>query len=93
MKSSILAVVVTVLLFSGCSVLGIGDVAESPCDGECDFKEAGVCADAISIYTHRGKLENRKVKEHWFSEDEDPYVESSSNGSSFIRINEEVLGE
>lgn len=81
----------TTLMFSGCSVLGIGDTSESPCGGECNFKEAGVCADAISIYTHRKQLENRKVKDHWFSEDEDPYIDNSKSNSSFIRINEEEL--
>jgi hypothetical protein len=81
------------LFITGCSVLGIGDVQESPCDGECSFKEAGVCADAISIYKHRGMLENRKVKEHWFSEDEDPYYENSQSESVFQRLNDEEISD
>ncbi len=77
-------------LTTGCSVLGIGDVSESPCDGECEFKEAGVCADVITIYTNREHLQNRKTKDHWFSEDEDPY-EDKNGQKYFQRINEENL--
>lgn len=86
-------IALSVFTFSGCSVLGIGDVTESTCDGECSFKETGVCADAISIYTHRKELENRKVKENWFSEDQDPYLGDSNSDSSFVRINEEDLND
>ncbi len=85
--------IIIALGFSGCSILGIGDVAEAPCDGECNFKEAGVCADAITIYTHKDRLVNRKVKKHWFAEDEDPYLESSQGKASFTRINEEDLND
>jgi len=88
-KHVVISTILTGILMSGCSVLGIGDVAESPCDGECGFKEAGVCADAITIYTHRKQLKNRKTKEHWFAPDEDSY--NGDDRSSFIRINEEEL--
>ncbi|WP_294961553.1 hypothetical protein [Sulfurimonas sp.] len=90
MKTIVLTFV-TALLLSGCTIFTIGDVNESPCDGECDFKEAGVCADTISIYMHRGQLQNRKTTEGWFS-DEEVTVFDSDNDSSFTRINEEELG-
>lgn len=78
------------VLFSGCSVFTVGDRSESICDGECNFKEAGVCADTITIYKHRKELKNRKVKEHWFSEDDDPYIDKNKKGA-FTRLNEEDL--
>ena len=87
---NIFIIMIFLTLLSGCSWFGIGDTATSQCDGDCNFKEAGVCADIITIYKHRGELVNRKVKENTFSEDEDPYYDKG-NDSNFVRINEEDL--
>jgi len=92
-KVYLLAFSITCTLFiSGCSALAIGDTQESQCDGTCNFKKAGVCADVITIYTHRKELKNRKVKEHTFSSDEDPYQDKKDD-SHFLRLNDETLDE
>ena len=79
------------IFFNACSVLGIGDVSESTCDGHNCFKEAGVCTDTITIYTHRKDLKNRRTKDHWFSVDEDPYEGERGKREDFTRINNEDL--
>ncbi|WP_457748580.1 hypothetical protein [Sulfurimonas sp.] len=89
MKMFLLSTTAT-LLFTGCSYLSIGDRTSSLCDGDCNYKEAGVCADTITIYKHRRDLVNRKTKEHWFAKDEDPYYEDPSS-SSFTPLNEEDI--
>jgi hypothetical protein len=89
MKTVALSFIAGILL-SGCSYLSIGDRAASLCDGDCNYKEAGVCADTITIYKHRRDLVNRKTKEHWFAEDEDPYYDDPSD-SNFTPLNEEDI--
>ena len=82
--------IVAALFLSGCSALSIGDRTASLCDGDCNYKEAGVCADTITIYKHRRDLVNRKTKEHWFAKDEDPYYDNP-DGSNFTPLNEEDI--
>jgi len=89
MKTIVLSITVA-MFFSACSYLSVGDRSASLCDGDCDYREAGVCADTITIYKHRRDLENRKIKEHWFAEDEDPYYENPSD-SHFAPLNEEDI--
>ncbi|MBD3795546.1 MAG: hypothetical protein IE881_06380 [Epsilonproteobacteria bacterium] len=91
MRLYLIALISSSFLLSGCSMFAIGDRSAGLCDGECDYKEAGVCADVITIYKHRKELKNRKTKEHWFSKDEDPYIEKDQGNSSFSRLNEEDI--
>ena len=81
MKTILQIYIFTILLYflSGCSALTIGRET-SMCEGEyCDYSEAGVCKDTITIYKNRHQLENRVVLHRTILSDEDPYISSDDN--------------
>jgi len=71
---SLMTILVVSIMINGCS-LTIGQNESSCLKDGCDYRDAGVCDDVISIYKGRHNLENRKVLKriYWF--DEDPYID------------------
>ena len=49
-------------VLSGCSVFAIGQNS-GQCESEgCNYSEAGVCNDTITVYLNKRSLVNKKVK-------------------------------
>lgn len=55
-RNSLLSLII-IFLFNGC-IFSIG-ASQGMCESEeCDYRESGVCAGVIDIYTNRDSLQN-----------------------------------
>lgn len=57
-------------ILNGC-IFALGNNTGLCEDDGCNYKEAGVCMDVISIYKNRSKIENYTVTEKWYGTYED----------------------